>query len=208
MYDIPKMQRYKRQVKFIANQMVQIVQAASANRSNKRISLNDLKYAACSAYLTVYPGISMHTPKENYYVKGFYPECEWFYVKGEANGRASVKWRVHGNYSSTQYVQLVLHSDSSSTVVRYRTNVVPSEIYPTLTIREGEYKIIIECHLRFSPSYHFADGRLCGNARNVFGFLMHNPRPAVANDSTWQSPFVEVAIFTPHDGMFDETPPK
>lgn len=207
MYDIPKMQRYKRQVKFIANQMVQIVQAASANRSNKRISLNDLKYAACSAYLTVYPGISMHTPKNNYYVKGFYPECDWFYVKGEANGRASVKWRVQGDYSSTQYVLWVSHSDSSATVVRYRTNVSPSAIYPTLTIREGECKIILECHLRFSSSYHFADGRLCGNARNVFGFLMHNPRPDAAN-SIWQSPFVEVAIFTPHDGMFDETPPK
>lgn len=207
MYDIPKMQRYKRQVKFIANQMVQIVQAASANRSNKRISLNDLKYAACSAYLTVYPGISMHTPRTHYYVKGFYPECYWFYVKGEANGRASVKWALQGDYGTNRYAHISVTYDKPTCVVRYRKNVSPSAIYPTLTIREGEYKIILECHLRFSPSYHFVDGRLCGNARNVFGFLMHNPRPTTS-DGIWQSPFVEVAIFTPHDGMFDETPPK
>ena len=91
LHDVPKLQRYRRQMDFVAQQMVQMLQTVSQQRSNKRITQNDIVNVARAAYLTVFPGVSMVPIRNEWLPLGFYVECFLFGVRGEPNNKASVK---------------------------------------------------------------------------------------------------------------------
>ena len=196
-------------MQFLSQEMVQILQTMSQQRSDKSITLQDCAYALQSACLSVFPGRSVIPLREYYFPFGFYPECYMYYVVGEPNGRASVKWMMSAYVVRSTCHSEILYKDYVASRVRYRVNAVPSTIYPDLTIKEGEVKLILECYLRYSMNYRFSDGRLCRNVPflEVFGFLSHTPSHDVYNSSRYNF-FGGVVIFTPVDGLFSEEAPQ
>ncbi|MDR0968279.1 MAG: hypothetical protein LBL99_01430, partial [Holosporaceae bacterium] len=92
--------------------------------------------------------------------------------------------------------------------VNYKQNVAPSEIYPTLSIKSGQVKIIVEVNLIYSSGYKFGDGSSCGNVapNRAFGFWMLPLYGRVPNGDA--SYFNTVVIFTPKPGLFNETKPS
>ena len=207
LHDVPKLQRYQQQMDFVAQQVAQMLQNVSQQRSNKRITQNDIVNTMRAAYLTVFPGVSMVPTRRDYLPIGFYIEFYLFGVRGEKNNTASVKWVVKLYF--TQESGVSGSAIINSCVVNNKQHVQSSEIYPYLTIKDGELKIIVECHLRYGSTLYFSDGRKCKDVpvRDVFGFLLYTPKPDQWNES-FSSFFVSHTIFTPAAGLFDDTRPQ
>ena len=177
LHDVPKLQRYQQQMDFVAQQVAQMLQNVSQQRTNKRITQNDIVNVARAAYLTVFPGVSMVPIRNEWLPLGFYVECFLFGVRGEPNNKASVKWVIQLYFLRGSYFGV--GSASSACIAQNKQNVYPSEIYPSLTIKDGEIKIIVECHLRYGSTHYFSDGRKCSDVsfRELFGFLVYTPQP-------------------------------
>lgn len=152
MHDLFTIQRWYSQTEFVAYQMVQMIQSISQNRSDKKITLADLRYILSAAYLTIYPGTTMYWKNRGHEFAHF-PHPFVYYVKGLSNGNASCIWRVqlHPSHSvcvspQTMYAACVSESHSIS-IVQYKTDVPPAQIWPTLKIKPGEVKIIVETNV-------------------------------------------------------------
>ena len=208
LHDIPRAQRHKQQMNFVAQQMSQMLQTVSQGRSNKRITWTDIKNAALAAYLTMYPGVSMKPTQPNYLPLGFYVEAYVYYVVGEANGKASAKWWEGLYYTHLSPLPISGSTDNATRLVRFLRNADPAQIHPSLTIKPGEAKIIVECQLRHTSSAHFSDGRKCSDVsfREMFGFLFYNP-PSLIKSTDYKSCYIGTAIFAHRDGLFSSSMP-
>ena len=100
---------------------------------------------------TVFPTVTQRLPF------GFFVEAYFYYVVGEPNGRASVKWRMSAYFNRPYAIGGIEYTDYPATQIRLKVNVAPSEIYKGLQIKEGEVKCIVECVLRYHPNMKFAD---------------------------------------------------
>lgn len=217
--DLTKLKRYYEQTEFMAQQFVNIIQNISQKRDNKAITLKDMKYASALAWLSLYPGMTMHhsttdARTDHTHELSHYPWHMIYYVKGLAGGKASVMWlRYTFPQKSTKPAQMYCNSNDANnymkgSVINRGTNVEPSSIYPTLKINEGEAKIIVECHLLanadsmssndYNPSDNLA---IC--ARKAF--RLWSVTPKTANKARY---FNSVVIFTPKPGLFTETMPN
>ena len=101
----------------------------------------------------------------------------------------------------------IYHNDNTGTVVRYKTEVPPSEIYSGLKINPGEVKIIVDsCLYRNSDRMTTLEGTFPSH-KEAFGFYLLNPKH-VDESSKSHYFFHSVIIFTPKPGLFSETNPK
>ena len=196
-------------MQLVAQEVVQMLQNISKSRTDKAIKLKDFYYALQSAYLSVFPGRTVIPTVMQRLPFGFFAEAYFYYVVGEPNGRASVKWRIGAYFNRPYALGNADHNDYQPSQIRYKINVAPSEIYKGLQIKEGEVKCIVECVLRYHPNMKFADGRPCRNAsfRDLFGFLLYTPKHDTVYQETYNF-FGGVVVFTPNDGLFSEIPPK
>ena len=107
----------------------------------------------------------------------------------------------------------ISYSDNILSIVRYKTDTAPSNICRGLTIKPGEYKIIVEPAVYYNESnyWRFGDNRFCGSVRynKAFRFFLIFPKVHSKNGSSvGESAYLNTAvIFTPKPGLFDETPP-
>jgi hypothetical protein len=204
MHDIPKYARMNSKMEFVAHEMVGILQNVSQNRANKKITLTDIKHAMFAAYLSIYPGVTMHGTASYHLPLGHFPHGWIYYVTGLAKGNASVVWYV-AFYSDggTIFCDIPSTNQHSGSIIKCEQDVNPSEIYKDLTIKEGEVKVLIECSLYHHSGLIRTDGRGC-SPREAFGFWMLTPKLQSQNDCGY---FNTVVIFTPKPGLFDATGP-
>ncbi len=216
--DLSKLKRYYDQTEFLAQQMVNILQNISQNREGdeKKIREPDLKRAASLAFLSMYPGNTMYhtdTRSSKAHELSHQPEFFIHYVKGLPNGKASCMWTCYywcnTGTSPNGWIGSTYKSNQSSSIVRWGTGVIPSAIYPTLKIKEGEIKIIVEIttwctKAQMSTRDYNASDDNSTCARKAFRFRMVTPK--VQGSANY---FNSVAIFTPAPCLFDEkTPPQ
>lgn len=213
-HDLTYYKRIKGKTEFIAYEMANLFQNVSQNRTNVGITWNDCRHVTAAAYLTFYRGTTMYSPhKES---GGHFPHPLIYYVKGLDNGNASCIWRAQmhpaGDTTPNNMSGGVSYNDYLISVVRYKTNVPPAQIYPGLTIKPGEVKIIIDAIIYYHSGYWGAKGL---SPRDVFGFKVITPK--FRNEKTGSISggcnqntgfFNSVVIFTPKTGLFSETPPK
>lgn len=137
-------------------------------------------------------------------------------VKGTGENQAQTKWR------DIPYICRTNAADHWKSITNYQWNVVAcsstsissSKIYPDLQIKNGEYKLLIECHLWQQRDTCFANGISSRNVsrRELFGFLFltpHGGNSFRAWDSANQnSYFSSVTIFRAIDGSVNDTAPQ
>ncbi len=216
--DLVRIKRYYSQTEFVAQQMANILQNISQSRTDKRITANDLRYAASLAYLSAFPGKTEFRTKKLTSDLGYCPLAFIFCVKGNVDSTASILWgrRVHMAYM-TEFAPNSVSIENNLLVrtnVKILSNASPSEIYPTLKINPGEIKIIIECALFYhqAKDYFFTDGRRTSNVSpsEAFGLNLFKLSPPIARDgyANQNVYFHSAVIFTPKPGLFDETPPQ
>ena len=212
-HDLVKLKRYYSQTEFAAQQFANIIQNISQKRGNKRITNNDLRYACYLSHLTIYPGTMMLSNEIGY---GFAHRQELFmaYVVGNSDGTASCKWTLHlptaGATSPKTYEIIKSKKESPySSLIKFKSNAAPSEIYPTLKVSSGEEKIIVESTIMFRPAFARYDGSKPGSAKKAFGYFLLNPKPetkaSTSEAQEWH--YHSVVIFTPRAGLFNENPP-
>ncbi len=157
----------------------------------------------------------MYNTSSCHSVFGYAPLVLIVCVKGNNDATASVIWQRRIHFATTAYSPKEVSVNSTINypynlrhLIKILNNVIPSKIYPTLTIEPGETKIIIECSLlykHFTDPYYFTDGRLTSSVspREAFGFYLLSNLPHME-----EAYFQSVIIFTPKVGLFSETPPK
>ena len=219
------MKRYYDQTEFVAQQMVNILQNISQNREgdNKKITLDDIKRAASLACLSMYPGNTMYRNDAGsaHHDLSHCPRITIFYIKGQPGDRACCKWvrRFFSDGATIPTGWTVNNSTNSnvSKVTAYISSVSPSKIYPTLKIKNGEEKIIVETSVfNATNTMNVKDLMPTDNyktcARKAFKFWSISPRPINPSPNetdTGAFYFSAVEIFTPAPGLFDgEKPPE
>ena len=216
MQDLARFKYLQQKMAFVASEMVNILQNISQERTDKKITKNDIAYAMRAAYMSLFPGDTLNG-KINDPIStplGYYPYMHIVYVKGMASGKASGKWVLRmwttwNQYNSTTGI--------AETNLGYSTGTVAaSSFWPTLTVSEGNYKVIIQCAVYYDRTGKYNEtffagpfkGKKCGqvSTRQAFGFHIINPK-GVGN--TYQNGFFPVTvIFTPKPGLFSETVPQ
>ena len=124
-----------------------------------------------------------------------------YYVKGISNGRASSVWRasVESNFEVTNPSKVPCNIS--------KTNAVPSDIYPTLKINEGETKIIVQPYIYADIiNYKDVNGKNWSSIKELFKLFLVPPRHFENGISYYA--FHSVSIFTPKPGLFDENGPQ
>ena len=201
--DLVKIKRYYSQTEFVGQQIANMIQNISQKRTDKRITKTDLQYALASSYLTIYPATGAFSSNDGK-LFGNMPMVYIFYVKGEANGTASCIWcrRLHTNTrpnpSATYYEN---YWNSSESVVN-KNGTTPADIYSTLKVNSGDYKIIIETMI-WGAGFYKGLGNISLTRKQSLKTYMIEPR-FTGNYSCLHS----VVIFTPKPGLFSETAPQ
>ena len=220
--DLMQLKRLHSQTEFVAQQFANIIQNISQKRegAKRKITCNDIRYAASLAYLSMFPGTSRFVSQKNVSELGYCPHGYVVCVKGNSDSTASVLWnrRFHFTHNALNPSSVILDQSSfHRSNIKILTNAVPSEIYPTLKINPGEIKIIIECNVHYSQSsnYSFTDGRKTSKVSpsEAFGLRLYKLSPPVTRgrEEGWPNDgiyFHAAVIFTPKPGLFDETPPQ
>ena len=158
------------------------------------VNKTDIKYAASLAYLTIYPGTTMHSTvagKSSFVLK-HQPRSVLYYVKGETDGMASVVWGTYVRPKTAtapiSWSRTLLNASSNQPgYVNIEENVPPSSIYPKLNVEKNHSKILLETQI------------LCfdtNNTREIFGFHLVNPHRI--RDGAY---FSSVVTFTPNNGF-------
>jgi hypothetical protein len=206
------------QTEFTAHCIANILQNMSQNRSNKRITLKDVKYAILLGSLIRYPGKTLYCfPNTSYHIYGHFAARFVHCIKGLGNGEASVLWRVmytpQRNMTPEDSISFGTRGNHGDTMVPYTKKARSSVIYKDLKINKDEIKILVECYSLYiaDNNYYFSDGRKCSDVspREAFGFFVLRPTACAAGFSATQKPyFTSVVIFTPKPGLFNENPPN
>ena len=217
MHDLFKIQRYYSQTEFVAYQMVQMIQSISQNRESKTITANDLRYITSAAYLTIFPGTTMFWQgKGLHFVCAPHPLI--YYVKGNSDGTATTVWGIaFWTSESTVVSPAKMKIDAWSSThdlsrINMGTNVPPSQIYPTLKIKPGEVKIIVEAVIFFHTGFKDVNGKSGYTPQKVFGCHLLSPKHwrnqnGYLSKSQRMAFFNSVVIFSPNPGLFSETAP-
>lgn len=213
--DLSKLKRYYDQTEFMAQQMVNIIQNMSQKRgasdsTKLKITQTDLAYAFALSHLTMYPGTTMYHSGQGH--GSFHlPLANVYYVKGTENGKASCIWRA-GVWTSGNSVisPKTLHHDVtragvSNSIIKYKSNVLPEEIYSQLKINFNDVKIIIELFSQWSASYTDNVGNKKSSLKEALGLYIATPKHIGTNPASF---FNTVVIFTPKPGLFDDEGPQ
>lgn len=215
--DLSKLKRYYDQTEFVAQQMVNILQNISQNRTDKKINKDDIKYAASLAHLTIYPGKTMYADGKRGNASHELSHMPYFfihYVRASPGGRASVLWSYYCfcyNAVNPTGWQIgdVTGAYSNYSLVKRKIDADPKDIYSILKIDEGDDdKIIIECPLfcrerTMSLNAYAASDNQDTRAKKAFNCILVTPR-ASYKESLFGFYFPSVVIFTPKKGLFDE----
>ena len=184
-------------MKFVAMEMASILQNISQNRTNKTITITDIKYTVAAAYLSFFPGKTFYNTAPLESPLGYSSSGNIYCIKGFADGKACVLWarRWHSAEVTYEPSSVSITGRDSRSLVKLGTNVAPSDIYKDLKINEGEIKIIIEA------ATHCYINRF--DAKKTFGFYIY-PFKGIFE---WIA-LPSVVIFTPKPGLFSENPPQ
>ncbi len=209
-HDLVKIKRYYSQTEFVAQQMANILQNISQKRTNKAITLNDIRYAFALAWQTLYSGKSMYWVNSGHELVHC-PIMHIYCVKGTGNGKASCLWRTltHVN-NSVAKSPLTLRcesaqSDHSGSSISYGTDVLATSIHPNLKIDTDELKIIIEPMLHYATTFKDNEGKTKTPLKKALGLYLAKPKYIYNN---YYYPFGSIVIFTPKSGLFSETAPS
>ncbi len=205
--DLVRIKRYYSQTEFVGQQMANILQNISQKRSDKKITKNDLKYATVLAYQTLYPGLTMYY-KGSGYPFSHKPHASVYYItEGTNASTASCRWyeRISSLSASSpnSMWEQERNSDHCSSLIRYKSNVSPSQIYSSLKIN-SEAKIAIEASMMIQNSN--GDYNVNGKSiphKEAFGLHFIKPKCGCS----WYFFFPSVVIFTPKPGLFTNANP-
>jgi len=205
--DLIRIKRYYSQTEFVGQQMANIIQNISQNRSDKRIKQNDIKYAITLANQTIYPGITIFKQGSGHpLIHASYTRI-YYITQGDNANTVSCRWNSCA-YSTNRvppptnicYANKDWFQPDSS--VGNGKNVSPSQIYPSLRL-DSNPKLIIETSLVFDHfTYNYdINGKIVYNKQALGLHIVNPPR-----HRAWHFP--SVVIFTPKPGLFDpDNPP-
>jgi Flp pilus assembly protein TadG len=128
LHDISKYARMKERMNFATHCAVGLIQNISANRINKKVTFDDIKYAMTSSFLAFFPAATQYATAnissiECAYPLGYFPIVYVHCVVGNSDGtKASVVWGKHA-FTDSHFTGGRDGSDFTSTNHRQRRGI-------------------------------------------------------------------------------------
>ncbi|MDR2107564.1 MAG: hypothetical protein LBO73_03550 [Holosporaceae bacterium] len=182
--------------------------------NGKKITKKDLEYIWCAATLPYFGGGILQyqaNPSKRIYKRGIVTDYSLIYVEGLNNGQAKIIWNViNGWLKEPGNVDIQIYT--SGNVRRHysnlpiNTSVPASRIDPNLSIKSGEYKIILKTSLTSSSTFFVSENKTAisdVSLQEIYGFLIYSPKSVIGT-----AYFIETIIFTPKPELFYKTPPQ
>jgi len=213
--DLVRIKRYYSQTEFVAQQMANIIQNISQKRGTTdstklKITQTDLAYAFALSHQTMYSGTTIYYSGQGH--GSFHlPLANIYYVKGTGNGKASCIWRagLWTNNKSVKSPKTILHdltfAGVNNSIISYKSDASPQEIYSQLKINSGETKILIELFSEWGESFADNIGNKKNSLKEALGLHIATPKYKKTNSTYF---FNSVVIFTPKPGLFDDKGPQ
>jgi hypothetical protein len=213
LHDVPKYKRMQEKMNFAAHCIINMIQ-----NTNKAVTASDVKRILYAWQSVIYPN-----PAEKLVymaVRRCLIETDLFFVVGTGNDRCKVMWSArsqsgtpnrYGFGAPNNYPCYIVSNEGAvlteagSSVIgkspaRIKKETVSTALHPSLHIKAGEKKMILE--VRY---YIWSDSEF--KLQEWFGFKILNPGLNLEG-SGGKNCFDNIVIFTPKPGLFDETPPK
>jgi hypothetical protein len=217
LHDIPKHKRIQAKIDFCAHCVIGMIQNITQNRSDKKIRRKDLSYIRCSGTLITYPGMSGYScgtiGSNKKFPTGLMHLYYVFYVKGTGHNRCKICWCWDSHFIGTTPDNSLRDSYGAGNerlcVVKYVSGEANSyDIYPSLTIEEGEEKVIVD--LCYCVTNYLCNGEKMEmtSIGRYFGLYIASPKRTWAKGGIMEGYFHKIVIFTPNPGLFSETAPK
>jgi hypothetical protein len=190
--------------------MINMIQNISQDRDSKRITRADLRNIRCAGGLSVYPGTTLYGASSNnreYLPLGHtilvYLSC----IEGTGTNMAKTRWywtssSLYSQPNSTSGEATSTSAPPSHCVHWTSTPIDSNSIYPGLTIKNGEIKMIIEVMVK---SRSWPDGKSASNdsGSKLFGFfLLKLPGLLTVNGATQDVRYYSSVVFIPNHGLF------
>lgn len=200
----------QRKMQFVAYEMAAILQNIG---SRQAITKKDVANAVALAYLSIYPGNTIVSPRRGCNPLGYTPHVILHYVKGTGVNIGEQKWAQTTMADGGTPVAYAYNETSHDTTIIPWSNAAQtaSSIYPGLSIgQKGEVKILAECSLWYdwngTGGWSLINGKSpkSVSSREIFNFLFFTPTGGGDNKRAF---FPSVAIFTPNTGAFSEAAP-
>jgi hypothetical protein len=183
----------------------------------RRITLNDIRHAFCSAHLSAYLGTySIFSNNKGYHRYGHAPHGWIYYLKGVGSSVCCF-WMIQvesvnvaGSTPFTIAVGAKTSGAENRSFVRIAAGETknPAAVYPGLSMSNGEVKIVVEVAPYHHPSSNSGNRLLNGRmitSKEAFGFFVIDPK--ITSYTGRETFFNTVIIFTPESGLFDESAP-
>ncbi|MDR1362026.1 MAG: hypothetical protein LBJ16_02315 [Holosporaceae bacterium] len=201
---------------------VSLIQAVSQDRPSKAITSEDLSRILPVAFMNYYKGkqgLGVGSPYQ--YAHGHTPHLNITLVQGLGGTRAKILWKMRlfnkGVKVRVDDVDIEVNPQQELPTALTGINAWSGEneataIHPNLKIENGEYKVIITlCFLADEPRFKYLDGTYVSNsnAQKLFGFygFPFEPLQAEYQGRRVAAMFPYTVIFSPHPGVFTDTPP-
>jgi hypothetical protein len=223
-HDIPKYKQILLNMEFCGHCAVNIIQnikqrAPDSEESLSKITIQDLKHITATMWLPHYgAGISQYSTNEDSqeYIMppGYETTSNLFCMKGTEDGKAEILWCcVLSNALLPTYGKIHFENDRTGYTSLKNCQVGekynPEDVYHGFTIYAGETRLILETFVSVGKTLKYPDMTLCTSVSigKKLKLLFNNPRAKITNDQT-SLYFINVIVFTPRAGLFDETPPS
>jgi hypothetical protein len=207
----------KERMEFCAHCAVNMFQNISHNRSDKKITLQDYKYISGVASLPFFGGgerqYEIGTTRR--YYDGLLFGLTLYFIKGTGTNIAQIMWCVANYYYRNPSEREVvthtettpIHGNNLLQAKKIKQNYNSHEIYPGLTIKSGEIKIIVDAYLYIDIKLQKPNGNKVDP--HPWKFFVLNLQPdAIVPDGTKRGYFHTIVAFTPKSGLFNEIPPE
>ena len=210
-HDLVLLKQIQRRMHFNTLCAVSMMQNVSQNRTDKKITKEDLDRIFKASYMAVFSN-----PEQT--IKSIYKENSETFLsptvilfEGTGNNRCKIKWYcwvdIKDNFSVlNKYVGKTsgVLTDNASCSLKYKNagNVGEekdaSVFYQDLKIQKGEIKVVVEtCIYRNAGK----------SIKELIGFYIFDPKIYPGNKNKYSPYFVSYVIFSPRPGIFDPTTP-
>ncbi|MBE6447602.1 MAG: hypothetical protein E7015_03940 [Alphaproteobacteria bacterium] len=214
-HDLVLLKQIQRRMHFCTLCAVSMMQNVSQNRTDKKITKEDLDRIFKASYMTVFS--NPHDVCSKWSGKGWSGSDITYFaplvilVEGTGDNQCKVNWYCWVDIMQTyatinKYAKVTSGGFGSSTAFSLCYKNVgsigqsrsASDFYPDLKIQKGEIKIIVETNIQYDRGK---------SIKELLGFYLISPSKYPGCTSRQNPYFLNYVIFSPRPGIFDPTTP-
>jgi hypothetical protein len=203
-HDLPKYEHIRSKTKLCIHCAVNMLQNISQNSKDKRVTMQDIKRISCAAFLPYFgPGTKQYQGGGGTASIPYGGVVRLRYLEGRSNGIPMVLWEAVCTANTVSKPSDASYSDAAGSIPYNRK----TDMYPGLSVHEGEARIILE--IGFTGTLeeigNYGSRRCWGLHALTPGYKKLEMTHIGGSREIW---FHRAIIFSPKPNLFDDSTPS